>query len=149
MDADADHGPLLSTKTFTVHPTDTFETLMNHLFKLGAEMIPTTITNYADGKIIPEPQDDTNAVFTEKITKTDGYLDIKKLAPKEKIDKMIRAYYPWPGVWTQVKIKNKEVRIKFLPNAVIQMEGKKPQTVKDFLNGYPELKNTIEEILLL
>jgi methionyl-tRNA formyltransferase len=60
---------------------------------------------------------------------------------------MIRAYYPWPGVWTKMKLNDKETRIKFLPGNMLQVEGKKPQTVKDFLNGYPEAKLWLERLL--
>jgi len=30
---------------------------------------------------------------------------------------------------------------------LIQMEGKKPVTLKDFINGYPEAKGWIEKLL--
>ena len=49
---------------------------------------------------------------------------------------MIRAYYPWPGVWTKTKIKEKEVLVKFLPEKKIQVESGNDMTYKDFLNGY-------------
>jgi methionyl-tRNA formyltransferase len=155
MDEQADHGPILATNTYPVHPTDTYATLMNHLFKLGADMLPETIRDYADGKIRPEPQDDSHVIFTEKITKNMGYLDIEKLPSIEHIERMIRAYHRWPGVWSKIVIARPQRGeaiskiIKFLPNGIVQMEGKKPQTVKDFLNGYPELKNVIEKIIII
>jgi|SRR5579885_3278063 len=91
-------------------------------------------------------------------------LEIKNL--KLKISRMIRAYYPWPGVWTKVRSRNQEVRIKLLPatalrnhemdeaipleakqtSFLIQPEGKKLMTIKDFLNGYPEVKEQLESI---
>ncbi|HVF68991.1 MAG TPA: hypothetical protein VNA13_00315, partial [Xanthomonadales bacterium] len=75
------------------------------------------------------------------------------------------AYFPWPTVWMIVRIKNKELRIKFLPaplslrgasetsdaaifsKYLIQVEGGKPMTVKDFLNGYPEMNKIISSVL--
>jgi hypothetical protein len=30
---------------------------------------------------------------------------------------------------------------------MLQVEGKKPQTVRDFLNGYPETKQWVEQLL--
>ena len=43
--------------------------------------------------------------------------------------------------------KNHEARIKFLPENRIQMEGKQPVSVKDFINGYPELREQITKLL--
>lgn len=77
---------------------------------------------------------------------------------------MIRAYYPWPGVWTRIPniiARNPEhiegdkaismnqlegKMLKFLPKQQIQVEGKKPISVKDFLNGYPEMREKIEKL---
>ncbi len=47
---------------------------------------------------------------------------------------MIRAYYPWPNAWT--KWNNKIV--KFYPGNVVQMEGKNPVPLEDFLRGHPD-----------
>jgi len=54
---------------------------------------------------------------------------------------MVRAFYPWPGVWTQLRLSSagQAKIIKFLPNKQIQVEGKKPLSYKDFLNGYQNL----------
>ena len=61
---------------------------------------------------------------------------------------MIRAYYPWPTAWTKVKIRDSEEKIvKLYPEGKIQMEGKNIVTVKEFLNGYPELKQLLERLL--
>ena len=59
---------------------------------------------------------------------------------------MVRAYYPWPGVWTKFRIQNSEFRIKFLPDKKLQVEGKKPVSIRDFINGYPEAKDWINQI---
>ena len=146
IDEKMDHGPVLQVETYPVHETDTYDSLMNHLFRLGANMLPQTINDYVSGKIIPQPQDDEKATFTKLITKDDGYFDLENPPSKEQLDRMTRAYHPWPGVWTTVRIKNQESRIKFLPFGMIQVEGKKPIPYKDFFNGYPQLRPKLEPL---
>lgn len=144
IDEQVDHGPIVSTIPFEVHETDTFETLMIHLFNLGAEVLPDVVKNFTSGKLQLIPQDNRKATYTERITKDDGYISLKKPPKKELLNRMIKAFHPWPGVWTKVRIKNQEVRIKFLPGNKLQVEGKSPMTIKDFVNGYPELKEIKE-----
>jgi methionyl-tRNA formyltransferase len=79
--------------------------------------------------------------------KSDGHIKLDHPPTKDILDRMIRAYYPWPSVWTKIRIRNKELRIKFLPEKRVQLEGKKPILIKDFLNGYPEIKLQLEKLL--
>lgn len=37
--------------------------------------------------------------------------------------------------------------LKLLPGQKIQVEGKKPMSYKDFLNGYPEVGKEVKELL--
>jgi methionyl-tRNA formyltransferase len=59
---------------------------------------------------------------------------------------MIRAYYPWPTVWTKMIINGQEKIVKLLPEQKLQVEGKNPMSVKDFINGYPELRKVINSL---
>lgn len=148
MDAEMDHGPILAAEPYEIHPTDTFETLANHLFGKAAEILPSVIKAYTSGTMQPLPQDHQQATFTKRITKYNGYFDIGNPPTKEQLARMIRAYYPWPTVWTRVLISGKEKLLKFLPGDKLQLEGKNPMSVKDFLNGYPEFKEKISSLLL-
>jgi methionyl-tRNA formyltransferase len=134
-----------------VHLTDTTETLLTHLFTVSAENIADVITNYVNGKIPLEPQDEAQASYTKLISKEDGLIDIKNPPSKEKFDRMVRAYYPWPGVWTRLHthpgVNETSKLIKFLPNNMIQIEGKNPVSYKDFLNGHPELREKLKSLL--
>ncbi|MDP2632995.1 MAG: hypothetical protein Q8P25_04740, partial [Candidatus Curtissbacteria bacterium] len=79
---------------------------------------------------------------TKRFIKQDGFVDLEKPPQPETFDRMVRAFFPWPTVWTQLDRKI----IKFLPEGKIQPEGKKPMTIKEFLNGYPQAKETIERL---
>jgi len=57
--------------------------------------------------------------------------------------------FPWPGAWGEVKINNQNKRLKILKAHLenkklifdlVQLEGKKSVTWKQFQEGYPEAK---------
>ncbi|MGI8420154.1 MAG: methionyl-tRNA formyltransferase [Candidatus Levyibacteriota bacterium] len=168
MDAQMDHGPILHQLPFTLEKTDTFAWLMQSKFSQAANVLPHVIDEYISGKHTPQPQDETQASYTQRISKEDGFIDLDTPPRFEKLDRMIRAYYPWPTVWTKVRIKNQESRVKFLPssshpelaplprsrssrrvsgsNILLQLEGKNPVSLKDFLNGYPEMRGKMEDL---
>lgn len=148
LDNQMDHGPILAREEVVISESDTSETLYDTLFKKGARMMEAIIPEYTSGKLKLQIQDEKNVTFTrQSFTRQDGFIDIENPPPVEKLNLMIRAFYPWPGVWTKFIINNLETRIKFLPGEKIQVEGKKPMSYKDFLNGYPQLKDQLSKII--
>lgn len=133
MDEEVDHGPIVATKVISLTGQENFLILINKLFQLGADLLIEIIPDLIAGKVALVPQNHAKATFTKTLKKEDGYFDINNPPAPEILDKIIRAYYPWPGVWTKWNGKI----VKFLPGGLIQMEGKKPISVKDFINGYP------------
>ncbi len=140
MDAKMDHGPIVSTMEISLSGQEDFLELINKLFRAGAELLVKIIPDYLAGKVPLKEQNHEEATFTKLLKREDGFFDLpagrQELTPSEleQLDRMIRAYSPWPGVWT----KWKERIVKFLPSEMVQIEGKKPVTWKVFLNGYPD-----------
>ena len=133
MDEKMDHGPILYTKKISILPQDNFITLSKKMSEEGARLLIKVLPQFIQGKIFPKSQNHQKATFTKIIKKEDGYFDINNPSSLKTLDKMIRAYYPWPTTWTKWSGKI----VKFLPEGMIQMEGKKVISLKDFLNGYP------------
>lgn len=145
--------------------SDNFEVLYNKLSELGANLLLQTLPKYLSGQIKPQPQDNAKATYCKLITKDMGKIDWHKSASE--IERQIRAFTPWPGSWTNWDDKKlKLLKVKLLNNlnkkkageifkvndglaiasgqdAVevleLQLEGKKPMTAKEFLNGYPKI----------
>ena len=143
MDSQMDHGPLLATKKISISANDNNQTLSTKLSQVSAELLIDTLVRFVQGQVKPVPQNHDLATFTKIVKKEDGYFDINNPPSPEVLDRMVRAYYPWPGVWTIWRVKSQESRVKdrivkFLPGDLIQMEGKKPQTIQGFLNSYPD-----------
>lgn len=144
MDDKMDHGPIISAKEIRLLKQDTCDTLSKKMFYEGADLLIKIIPDFINGKITPKEQDHKQATFTKIIKKENGYFNIDNPPSPEKLDKMIRAYYPWPNVWTKwyqarktSSCKAKIKIVKFLPGGLVQMEGKKPTKLEDFLRGYP------------
>ncbi len=138
MDKEMDHGDILTIEKTPIEAGDTYQSLSNKLSQIGAKLLITTVQEYLDGKVNPKPQDHSKATYTMLIKKEDGYFDISNPPTPEVLDRMIRAYYPWPNAWTVWEVKSKKLKVKLLPNQMIQIEGKNPISLKDFLNGYPD-----------
>lgn len=169
LDEEVDHGPILAQIEEPIKPSDTAETLYKRLFEKGAKLLPQNINNYIKGDIKLSEQDHSKATFTKTLSRKDGYIDLSSLEIRHglgnwklEIARRIRAFYPWPGVWFRANLgqttENRQQKtVKLLPNNLttqrpndpflIQVEGKKPMSYKDFINGYAEGKRIIDAIL--
>lgn len=134
MDAQMDHGPLIYQEEVPLSKSDTFQSLAISLFGKSAEILQKVIPDFIEGKITESEQIHDQAVFCSLLKKDDGFFDIENPPSKEQLDRMIRAYYPWPNAWTKWKGKI----VKLFPENMIQMEGKKPVKEEDFYRGYPD-----------
>lgn len=143
LDSELDHGPIIAQKELPITETDTHDSLAKKLAILGSKLIIETLPDFLDQNITPRAQDQNLATYTEKITKQNGKIDLENPPDPQTLDRMIRAYFPWPTVWTELEGK----KIKLLPENKIQPEGKKPMTIKEFLNGYPHAKKLLERLL--
>ncbi len=147
LDNEVDHGHIIAQRKTSLPKHYTSDDLYTNFFKLGADLLSENLEKYVKSKITSTEQDHKKATFTEKLTRLSGYFDINNPPSAEKIKRMIHAYYPWPSAWTRIQINGQEKIVKFLPEDKLQVEGKKPVSLKDFYNGYPELKPTIEKIV--
>lgn len=150
LDNEVDHGSILAQTSELIAPDDTAESLYKRLFQIGADLIEQNFKKYLEGEIKLKEQDHTKATFTKTLTRTDGYFDISKPPSAETLNRMAMAYYSWPGVWTKFRGSTRGVGaqkiVKLLPGKKIQVEGKKPMSYKDFINGYKEGKEIIKKI---
>lgn len=163
IDKQVDHGPILAQKKAEIMPDDTFGSLYRRLSDIYPNFLVETLKKYLSGKIKPVPQDDSKATFTKILSREDGKINWSKSA--EEIERMVRAYNPWPGTHFMFNGKNikllgasiehnnysdKKSGDLFLANKhlaakcgsgvlildQVQPEGKKPMTGEEFGRGY-------------
>src|SRR5512137_398459 len=98
MDAGLDTGPMLSVAREAIRPDDTTASLSERMSHLGAQLMADTLPKYLSGEIVPQPQPVEGVTYSPKIAKADAQIDWRK--PAIEIERMVRAYVPWPGTQT-------------------------------------------------
>ena len=146
MDEQLDHGEIIRQFEYDILDTDTFQTLCKRLFKESANSLKQVLSTYSSD-LKSTSQDHKHATFTKILKREDGYIDFSKFSSIKNIDKISRAYFPWPGAWTKLKLGGQDKIIKFLPEHKIQVEGKKEMAYKDFINGYPNANSNLLNFL--
>ena len=170
VDGEMDHGNIISNFKTQISKVDTYESLSQKLAISGAELLIKIIPDYISGKIKPAEQDHSKATYTKIIKKEDGKIDWSKSA--EEIERMTRAFYPWPSVYTNIKnkiLKIIEVDISDAQNKYhvgevfltaknelavrcgkgsliiekLQLEAGKVLSAKEFLNGHKDFVGSI------
>jgi len=97
-DVGLDTGPILAQARCPVRPDDTTETLTPRLALLGANLLTETLPRWLSGQVVPRPQPDEGITYAPRLKKTDGRIDWQQ--PADHIERMVRAYTPWPGTHT-------------------------------------------------
>lgn len=111
MDAEMDHGEIISNLQFSISNKPTYSELAKNLSDLGAELLIKTLPDYIEGKIKPQEQNHEQATFCKLIKKEDGKIDWGKSA--EEMERMIRALNPWPGTYAKFQNPNSKFQINF------------------------------------
>lgn len=142
-----DAGDILEQKEYEIQIDDTTDSLLTVLNQLGGELIVPILKDYENASKNAKVQNENEVILTQMMKKEDGFIDAGSPPEPDQLDRMIRAYFPWPTVWTRIEINGKEKIVKFLPSNKIQVEGKNPMSIKDFVNGYPQLKTLIKKFV--
>lgn len=162
MDAGLDTGPMLTKANVTIASDETGQTLHDKLAQLGGDLLIDTLPKYFSGEIQPQAQPDDGITYAPQIKKEEGNIDWSQDA--ESIERLVRAFTPWPGTFTQwngnqlkihaghigdgqldigkVAIIDERIAIGtgkgvFIPT-IIQLSGKKRTDIESFSNGYQE-----------
>ena len=99
MVPELDAGPVILTLRTDILPDETGGELQLRLAELGAEGIVETLALLELGGALEQPQDDARATYARKIERDDAMVDWGEAA--DDIERLIRAYDPKPGAWTQ------------------------------------------------
>src|SRR5690606_22428733 len=132
MNNKMDEGDIIFQSELPIDPTETSGSLAIKLSHSASNDINNVVYKYISGELVASPQDESKATYCSVLSKEDGKIDFEQLP--QNLDRMVRAYHPWPGVWGMYNGK----RVKLLPGTQVQMEGKKATSLANFKNGYPD-----------
>lgn len=98
IDEQVDHGPIIAQERVAVPPEVSAPELMASLAVLGGTLLERTLPRYLVGGITPEPQNHAAATLTPMLTRDTGKINWAT-DDAAQIERNIRAFTPWPGVW--------------------------------------------------
>jgi methionyl-tRNA formyltransferase len=95
-----DAGPIVAQTRRPMPPDARAGALTEELFYEGSRLLCDHLVAYINGTLVPTPQDDSQASYIGMLSRDDGRIDWQQSAPH--IERMIRAYDPWPGTFTML-----------------------------------------------
>ncbi len=164
MDEGMDTGDLLAVEEIDIGPEETAGELDARLARMGTQCMIKTLKQIDSGRVVPKPQDNSQATYAPILKKVEGRIDWRR--PAEAIRDQIRGMNPWPVAFTSLdgkgfrifralsdakavggkpgevlEAKENSIRIQtgegHLLLQEVQLEGKKRMGVGEFLRGYP------------
>ncbi|MFH1252895.1 MAG: methionyl-tRNA formyltransferase [Candidatus Uhrbacteria bacterium] len=146
LDKGMDTGPILAQEKIVLASDEDQVSLTEKIKQLGPKLLIETIKKYAAGEIKPQSQDDSRAVVCKLLDREAGRINWTE--PAKVIERKIRAYFPWPGTWTEFLHKEKNIRVKILKAQLnngrleileVQPEGGAVMSYEAFLRGYGKI----------
>jgi methionyl-tRNA formyltransferase len=98
MDPGMDTGPILLQWETPIGAEESAPHLAERMSVAGAELMIDTLAGIASGRLKPQPQDESRASKAPLLKKEDGL--IKWAWSATRIYNRLRAFEPWPGIYT-------------------------------------------------
>lgn len=157
-----DSGPIVFEEQVEILENENSLMLAGRLSLLSKDMVCRVIKRHVDGLSVPIEQDPKLVTYASKLEKSEGLIDWSKSA--KEVHNQIRGLKWGPGAYTHFEGKRLKVSDTFLVSGgrgsegevlsaetdhievgtgdrilgirCLQPEGKPPQKIKDFINGY-------------
>jgi methionyl-tRNA formyltransferase len=167
MSEGLDEGDILERYREDILPNDTNLSLRGRLVDKSSEILGDVLEKWVNGEIQAKPQEEDEATYCwqRDISKDNAQIDWLSMSP-EYIERMVRAFIPWPIAWTlwnDKRIKLFDVDLATCENKKepgtlfvddnnllfatskkktcikinrLQIEGKQEMSAQEFINGF-------------
>ncbi|MBU0625204.1 methionyl-tRNA formyltransferase [Patescibacteria group bacterium] len=136
MDEKMDHGPIIDSAQVTIDKIDDYQSLTKKLSEAAANLLVETAPKYIAGKINPWPQEHATATYTERLKKEYGRINWQTSAFQ--IERQIRAFSPWPGIFT--KLNDRRIKILTIEISTDKTASNTiPGTITTTKNRHPQV----------
>lgn len=98
MEKGMDTGPILLSKKINIENNDTSKSLHDKLSDLTAQLLEEALYKYTKGILLPQKQEIEGIKYAHKIKKIESEIDWNLTALE--ISNKVRAFYPFPGTFT-------------------------------------------------
>ena len=157
MNEGLDEGPIIASQEIAINSETNGQTLIDQISHDSCSLVYNNLEKYLKGLLSPVDQDHEKSTYASKINKDESRLNWN--TDSKILEQKIRAFYPYPATWFSHKGKRYKVlkakvssiegesgKILQSPLIVgckqnsleileIQAEGKKPQSIDQFLLG--------------
>ena len=157
MNEGLDEGPIIASQEIALNSETNGQTLIDQISHDSCSLLYNNLEKYLKGLLSPVDQDHEKSTYASKINKDESRLNWNTDA--KILEHKIRAFYPYPATWFSHKGKRYKVlkakvssfegesgKILQSPLIIgckqnsleileIQAEGKKPQSIDQFLLG--------------
>ena len=157
MNEGLDEGPIIASQEIAINSETNGQTLIDQISHDSCSLLYNNLEKYLKGLLSPVDQDHEKSTYASKINKDESRLNWNTDATI--LEQKIRAFYPYPATWFSHKGKRYKVlkakvstlegesgKILQSPLIIgckqnsleileIQAEGKKPQSIDQFLLG--------------
>lgn len=109
MSEGLDEGDIIDTYTEEIREDDTNISLRERLVKKSTEVLIPVLNKWINGEIVPIAQENSLATYCwqKDISKDKAEIKLEEYEPKY-IDRMVRAFIPWPIAWIVLPESNNE-----------------------------------------
>lgn len=94
MSAGVDEGDVIGVAQTQIGENETAGELLDRLAVLGAELLSSTLDQFAKGTVTATPQDGSKATFAPMLDKAMCPIDFTKTA--QQVHNQVRGLHPWP-----------------------------------------------------
>jgi methionyl-tRNA formyltransferase len=171
MVAKMDAGPIVGQRNVPVLPDDNTASLTDRLAPENASLLLDVLPAWYVGDLITRPQNESEATYTELLTKESGAIDWS--LPARDLERRVRAFVPWPvafGTWSGgplrvfaaralpdspmvghlpgnvVDVTEDEIKVQtgegILSLLEVQPPGSRRMSAGDFARGRPEIQGS-------
>ncbi|MDQ6809068.1 MAG: methionyl-tRNA formyltransferase [Verrucomicrobiota bacterium] len=160
MDEGLDTGDILLQMPLEIRPDETGGSLHDRLGSIASAALKRALDMLVAGSAPRIPQEASAATYARKLEREDGRIDWRE--PAELIERKIRAYHPWPGMFTLLRDKRgREQKLKIFRAEIAtdttsgplafragdsaiaireaQLEGKRRMSAAELIRGHPWL----------
>ena len=171
MDKGLDTGGMFVSEAIPLHADETAVSLHDRLAALGADMMRRHLDAILAGNLTAIPQENGASTYAPMITKADGALNWEQTAVN--LDRRVRAMTPWPGAFTHWQGKSLKIlkarplaeqwgatagqvlhdagrkitavctNDGMLQLEIVQLAGKRPTAIADFMRGRPQFAGAV------
>lgn len=130
MDAGMDTGPIVAQEALPLTGQERQGELTARLAHIAAELLRRTLPAWLAGRLTPQPQDEAQATYCGVLRREDGRIDWTQSAVH--IERMTRAYDPWPGAYTTLRGRRLHIWRAgvatglAIPPGTIHLQGRQP-----------------------